>query len=130
MYLRVGLDYLWFGAPEAQRFAQQGILSFIEREWSARRKILSEYRYDGTRTENQYENPLFYTAYYSMLIVGGSPHAAAVLDRIRSYVTLSNGGWVYQDAAEYYVNSLAWMSELFLLQKMPFALTIPEEHDG
>jgi endoglucanase len=108
--LRVGLDFFWFKNEAAEKIFACGLKQFIENEWEKKKKVFCEYTYQG-KVKIAYENPLFYAAYSTALAVGKSPYTKALLEKSRSFLQKSGGFWVYQNANEYYVNSLAWFAE-------------------
>lgn len=107
---RIGLDYFWFKNPDAKEFFDSGLSKFIESQEKRNGTVYCEYNYDGT-SSNRYENALFYAAYYFVLKVSGSKDAENMLHRTRDYIVKHKDGWVYQDTEEYYVNSLAWLTD-------------------
>jgi len=94
----------------ARRFLDSGFSKFIEEEWLKNKAVYCEYAYDGT-SDNRYENPLFYAAYYCALRASGSNCAQDMLSKARGYIIRKDDRWVYGDPEEYFVNSLAWLAD-------------------
>lgn len=110
---RVGLDYFWFNSSQAKEFLSSGLIEFITKEWNKNNAVFCEYSYEGLAKEKKYENPLFYASYYIILLTNESPLAESFLKKIRSYIQAPGERLVYLGKDEYYVNSLAWLSEAF-----------------
>jgi endoglucanase len=110
---RVGLDYYWFHSKQAEGFFKGNFNKFFENRWIENKEIFCEYKYNGMPVK-EYENPLFYSAYYVAFLIDDSPYKGALLDKIRSYINKTDlGGLYYEDKEEYFVNSFAWLSEFF-----------------
>lgn len=107
---RVGLDFLWFNSKDAKLFFDLGFSRFIEAEWVKNKAVYCEYKYNGI-SNNKYENPAFYAAYYCGLLVSASKYSEDILAKVNKYLRQNKGKWVYFDEREYYVNSLAWVAD-------------------
>ena len=107
---RVILDFTWFGNDEAFKLMKLGLSKFIEEEWAKDKAVYCEYEYSGI-SDNKYENPAFYAAYYCALNIVNSDYAADMLSKTGSYLTRKSDRWFYGSEDEYYVNSLAWFAE-------------------
>jgi len=110
---RVAMDYFWFGSKEAKRFFNKGLRGFIEKEWREKGILFCEYDYTG-KPVKKYENPLFYAAYASVLLATGSDYSDQIVDKAHSFIKKDENGWLYLNEKEYYVNSLAWISDGFI----------------
>lgn len=109
---RLGLDWYWFGAPDARRFLARAFAPFIVGQWQARKAVYSEYAYDGA-CANPYESPAYYAAYAVALEVAGSAFAGDMVRKSRFWLQKTDRGWYYQARDAYFVNSLAWIAEGF-----------------
>ncbi len=111
--LRVAMDYYWFKGKTAQDFLSGGFSRFVEGQWKNNGAVFCEYSYDGT-SSNEYEDALFYAAYYCALSAGESRYSKDMLQKNRSFLRKEAAGWVYNDTSAYYTNSLAWFADGFI----------------
>lgn len=109
--LRVLLDQHWFQEPRAASYLQGPVSEFLAGEWRREGKIFCEYEITGSPKPNRYEDPLFYTAYGLILKMNDSPLANDLLAKVRLTLQTTGEAWMYLDTEEYFVNSLAWLSE-------------------
>ena len=109
--IRVYMDYLWFDNPDAGKFLNK-LAPFLKQEWNNLNTIFSEYTYTGQAVK-KYENPLFYTAYFCILVNNSPDISSAILKKIRGFLREYDKSYVYLDTDDYYTNSLAWFSDGF-----------------
>jgi len=107
--IRIAADYQLNGDPRALAVLQRFSL-FFENEFNKNGKIYGEYSCESD-TWRPYENPLFYTAAYAATRSAGSSIAPAILDKQRASLRFDGEECFYNESKDYYVNSLAWLTE-------------------
>ncbi|MEI7933551.1 MAG: glycosyl hydrolase family 8 [Chlorobiaceae bacterium] len=70
-------------------------------------------------TTRSYENALFYSAAYAATEVAGSSFAPIILQRLRKCIRRNGDDFYYNSPDDYYINSLSWLPEYYLLNKTP-----------
>jgi endoglucanase len=98
--LRIAADYYLYGDNRAL-----GVL----RVFSA----YFEKEYSNASTGEAYENALFYSAAYAATETAGSPVSTAILKRLRKCIRKDDEGLYYNDADDYYINSICWLPEYY-----------------
>ena len=106
--IRVAWDYLWFGSPEAGALLRGSIGRFAADEYKRRGRVFCEYTYDG-RPVKEYENPLFYAAYYCAVLPLSDFDKNIFLTKTGGYLSQESG--IYGPGADYFVNSLSWVPD-------------------
>ncbi|EAT58047.1 glycosyl hydrolase family 8 [Chlorobium ferrooxidans] len=89
---------------------------FFEREFRENGKIVTGYS-GSDATKSSMENPLFYAAAYAATEASDSPIAPEMLQRVRDFIHQNSDEYYYNEANDYYVNSLVWLTEYFQITK-------------
>ncbi|NTW70116.1 MAG: endoglucanase [Chlorobiaceae bacterium] len=113
--LRIAADYYLNNDHRALKVLRR-FSGFFEQEFRENGKIASGYS-GSESTKSPMENPLFYAAAYAATEAADSPIAPEMLHRLRNYIHQNSDEWYYNEADDYYVNSLAWLAEYFQITK-------------
>ncbi len=107
--IRIAADYQLNGDPRALPVLKRFAL-FFENEFNKNGKIYGEYSCERDLWR-PYENSLFYTAAYAATRSAGFSIASAILNKQRASLRFDGKECFYNEPKDYYVNSLAWLTE-------------------
>ncbi|NHQ60762.1 endoglucanase [Chlorobium sp. BLA1] len=113
--LRVAADYRLNDDHRALKVLRR-FSEFFEQEFRENGKIVSGYS-GSDATKSSMENPLFYCAAYAATEAAKSSVAPEMLQHLRDFIHRKNDEYYYNEADDYYVNSLAWLAEYFQITK-------------
>ncbi|MCG8430225.1 MAG: glycosyl hydrolase family 8 [Candidatus Omnitrophica bacterium] len=116
---RLALDYHWFGSVEAADILK-GFAQFARLHWRDKGLIYCEYTIDG-RVKSEYEDAVFYGAYYYAFKILGLPEEDDLFEVLRSRLKRFDDYWIWEDDFAYITNGYVWMTE-----DKNFALIRPE----
>jgi len=101
--LRIASDYYLYGDSRALQ-----VLNWFSKNFE------KEERWDlFHKTNNPYNNALFYSAQYAAMKAAGSSKAPEVLQHLRTCISSKENGSFYGGPQDYYINSLSWLPEYF-----------------
>ncbi len=110
--LRIAADFYLYNDQRALSILRSFSVSF-EKEFSSNFSI---YTYKDS-TKKSYENALFYSAAYAATEAAGSSIAPIILQRLRKCIRMSGDSFYYNSPDDYYINSLSWLPEYYLIKK-------------
>ncbi|MEI6651166.1 MAG: glycosyl hydrolase family 8 [Chlorobiaceae bacterium] len=112
--LRIAADYYIYDDPRALGILRWFSESF-EKEFSRNFSIFSF----NDSSNRSYENALFYSAAYAATEAAGSSIAPEILQRLRKCIRRDGDSFYYNSPDDYYINSLSWLPEYYLVNKTP-----------
>ncbi len=110
--LRIAADYYLYDDQRALSILRCFSGSF-EKEFSSNFSIYS----CTDSTKKSYENALFYSAAYAATEAAGSSIAPKILLRLRKCIRMNGNSFYYNSPDDYYINSLSWLPEYYLINK-------------
>ena len=110
--LRIATDYYLYDDQRALSILRWFSGSF-EKEFSSNFSIYS----CTDSTKKSYENALFYSAAYAATEAAGSSIAPKILLRLRKCIRMNGNSFYYNSPDDYYINSLSWLPEYYLINK-------------
>jgi len=110
--MRIGIDAFFTRDPRAMEVLSN-FSRFFESELHNRGKLMSEYSYDGKPLKDTQESPLPYAvSYITFELTNNHNLALLAINKLRASIHRGFRGAYYQNAREYYINSLVWATEL------------------
>lgn len=113
--LRIAADYYLYGDSRAL-----GVLRLFSAYF--------EKEYSDEESGRPYENALFYSAAYAATEAAGSPASAELFQRLRKCIQKDRDGLFFNDADDYYINSISWLPEYYNIVKESGKLDEPPLH--
>ncbi len=110
--LRIAADYYLYDDQRALSILRWFSGSF-EKEFSSNFSIYS----CKDSTKKSFENALFYSAAYAATEAAGSSIAPKILQRLRKCIRMNGDSFYYNSPDDYYINSLSWLPEYYLINK-------------